>query len=159
MSWVGFTLFWFVASWIYVFYVALDFWNHRWPLSSEFQKPLKNHWSQWSDSQKTFNGDGSTMAKPLKNHWCQWCPEKNINNSIALKKWPSPRSNWSVCIHLLTTLTNFICFIHLASIAILLTENVLIIGVFVNIYRQFICLCERLSPFVPYPASKIPQQT
>ena len=32
-------------------------------------KPLKNHWCQWSISEKTFNGDGSVVAKPLKNHW------------------------------------------------------------------------------------------
>ena len=32
-------------------------------------KPLKNHWCQWSISEKTFNGDGSVVAKPLKYHW------------------------------------------------------------------------------------------
>ena len=30
----------------------------------KIKKPSKNHWWQWSDRQKTFNGDGL-----LKNHW------------------------------------------------------------------------------------------
>ena len=67
--------------------------NHKWPMPSKLWKPSKNHWHQWLDFQKTFNGDGPTVAKPLKNHWCQWWPEKNINHSIALKNWPS---SWSI---------------------------------------------------------------
>ena len=54
--------------------------NHRWPLSAKFQKPLKNHWSQWSDGEKTFSGDGSRLAKQL------------MSMVNALEKWPSVQS-------------------------------------------------------------------
>ena len=70
LSWVEFSLF-----------CCIEFFpNHR--------LPLKNHWSHWSASHKTINGDGSTLAKPLKNHGSQWCCGENPFHSIASKKWP-----------------------------------------------------------------------
>ena len=60
--------------------------NHRWPLPSKFWKPSKNHWYQWLDPKKTFNGDGPTLSKPSKNHWTQWWPEKKTLTIPSLWK-------------------------------------------------------------------------
>ena len=66
----------FVENWFYALSCPMVHANHRWPSPSKFQKPLKNHWNQWLDPPKTFNGDGPMVVKPLKNHRSQWWPEK-----------------------------------------------------------------------------------
>ena len=58
-------------------------------ISKTIEKPLS---SQWSDGQKTFNGDGTTLENPLKTIGANGDLKKNINHSISLKKLPSPRS-------------------------------------------------------------------
>ena len=62
--------------------------NGLWPLKtietngSTTQKPLKNHWCQWSEHQKTFNGDGFT-----KNHWSfQWSLQNQWRIRCSLQK-------------------------------------------------------------------------
>ena len=58
-------------------------------------KPLKNHWCQWSISEKTFNGDGPGMVKPLKNHRCQWLIlPGTIDGDGENFQRPSPFHRW-----------------------------------------------------------------
>ena len=76
----------FVANWFYALSCAMVHSNHCWPSISKFQKPLKNHWNQWLDPPKTFNGDGPKVLKPLKNHHSQWWPEKKTLTIPSLPK-------------------------------------------------------------------------